>query len=213
VKELKVKRDWIAELRARGDTQDMDAQVFSSRLQLDKMVTLTTDGGARPNPGNAGWVVLVRQNGHFICLWKHYENASNNVMELSPVIAWLALLPPGSIVWVSTDSQYVQKWINEWMPNWKRNGWRNSKKAGAANKSLWLALDSEIAPHRRLEFSWVKAHSELLLNEIADTLATPGIKGSSFCPTNGFDALPADNELKDGPELCGIVLVITQTGE
>jgi hypothetical protein len=77
-----------------------------------------------------------------------------------------------SIVWVSTDSQYVQEGINEWMPNWKRNGWKNSKKAGIANKSLWLQFDTEIARHRLVTFSWVKAHSGILLNEIADTLAT-----------------------------------------
>jgi ribonuclease HI len=47
------------------------------------MLTMTTDGGANPNPGPAGWGVLIRQTGEFICLWKHYEKASNNVMELS----------------------------------------------------------------------------------------------------------------------------------
>jgi ribonuclease HI len=63
------------------------------------------------------------------------------------------------------------------MSKWKRSGWRNSKKAGVANKSLWLALDSEIARHRMVQFSWVKAHSETLLDEIVDTLATSGIRG------------------------------------
>jgi ribonuclease HI len=77
------------------------------------MITMTTDGGANPNLGPAGWGVLIRQNGKFLCLWKHYSRASNNVMELSAVIAGLNYLPPEMTIWLSTDSQYVQKGINE----------------------------------------------------------------------------------------------------
>jgi ribonuclease HI len=62
-------------------------------MQLDKMVTMTTDGGARPNPGNTGWGVLIRENGKSICLRKHYDHASNNAMEISAVIAGLNFLP------------------------------------------------------------------------------------------------------------------------
>jgi ribonuclease HI len=91
------------------------------------------------------------------------------------------------VVRLSTDSQYAQKGIDEWMPKWKRNGWKNSKKAGVANKSLWIALDAAIAIHERVEFSWVKAHSGLVHNEVADTLATRGFKGSTYCPTDRFD--------------------------
>jgi ribonuclease HI len=78
----------------------------------------------------------MRQNCEFICFWKHYPCASNNATEISAVIAGLNFLPEHMVAWVSTDSQYVQKGINEWMPKWKQNGWRNSKKAGVANKSL-----------------------------------------------------------------------------
>jgi ribonuclease HI len=161
VKIPKLKRDWIGEFVGRGECQEQDVQKFTEQIQIDKMVTTTTDCGARPNPGSAGWGVLIRQNGKFICLWKHYNRASNNAMEISPVIAGLTFLPPNMVVWLSTDSQYVQKGINEWMPKWKRNGRKNSKKAGVANKSLWISLDAAIGRHRRVEFSWVKAHEAL----------------------------------------------------
>jgi hypothetical protein len=98
------------------------------------------------------------------------------------------------------------------MPRWKRNGWRNSKKAGVANKSLWLALDAAIALHEIVEFSWLKAHSGLLHNEIADTLATRGVEGGTYCPTEWFDALPADTETEDDPTL-QLTEVITQGEE
>jgi ribonuclease HI len=176
------------------------------------MITMTTDGGANPNPGPAGWGVLIRQNGKFLCLWKHYSRASDNVMEPSAVIAGLNYLPPGMTVWRSTDSQFVQKGINEWMQKWKRNGWRNSKKAGVANKSLWLALETAISRQRCVEFAWVKAHSGLLHNEIADTLATRGVNWTTYCPTDWFDELPDDTEQEDDPNIPDTE-VITQTEE
>jgi ribonuclease HI len=156
--------------------------------------------------------VLIRQNGKFLCLWKHYPKSSNNVMEISAVIAGLNFLPPEMVIWLSTDSQYVQKGISEWMPKWKRNGWRNAKKARVANKSLQLALEAAIARHKRVEFTWVKAHSGILHNEIADTLATRGVKGSTYCPTNRFDQLPEDTETEDDPNIPPTE-VITQTEE
>jgi ribonuclease HI len=186
-----VTHDRIKELIDRGE-QRVEPADFAQQIQVAKMITLTTDGGARPNPGPAGWGVLVRQNKKFLCRWKHYPRASNKVMELSAVLAGLTFLPPNMVVWVSTDSQYVRKGINDWMPTWKRNRWKNSNKAGVANKSLWMALDAEIARHRTVQFSWVKAHSGIVLNEIEDTLATRGVTSTSYCPMNRFDELPAD---------------------
>jgi ribonuclease HI len=197
----KQKRNWIQELCDRGEIPIQDAKQFSDQIDTEKMTTMTTDGGANPNPGPAGWGVLVRQNGKFLCLWKHYPKASNNVMELSAVIAGLIYPPSGMMIWLSTDSQYVQKGISEWMPKWKKNAWRNSKKAGVANKTLWLALEAAIARHRCIEFTWVKAHSGLIHNEIADTLATKGVKGTTYCPIDWFDKLPPDTEEEDDPTI------------
>jgi ribonuclease HI len=133
-------------------------------------------------------------------------------MEISAVIAGLNYLPSGMVIWLSTDSQYVQKGVTEWMPKWKKNGWRNSKKSWIANKSLWLELEAAIARHRRIEFTWVKAHSGILHNEIVDTLATRGVKGNTYCPINWFDQLPEDTETEDDPNIPPTE-VITQTEE
>jgi hypothetical protein len=133
-------------------------------------------------------------------------------MEICAVIAGLNFLPAGMVIWLSTDSQYVQKGMSEWMPKWKRNGWRNAKKAGVANKTLWLGLEAAVARHKRVEFTWVKAHSGILHNEIADTLATRGVNGGSFCPVSFFDNLPVDTETEDDPNI-PITEVITQMEE
>jgi hypothetical protein len=47
----------------------------------------------------------------------------------------------------------------------------------------------------------VKAHSGILHTEIAETLATRGVKGSTYCPTNRFDQLPEDTEAEDDPNI------------
>jgi ribonuclease HI len=211
-REPKQKRDWIQELCERREVPIQDAKQFSDQIIIDRMITMTTDGGANPNPGPTGWGVLVRQNGKFLCLWKHYPKSSNNVMELSAVIAGLNDLPSGMVVWLSTDSQYVQKGMCEWMPKWKKNCCRNSKKAGVAQKYLWLALEAAVARHRRIESTWVKAHSGIIHNEIANTLATKGVKDSTYCPIDWFDKLPADTEEEDGPSIPPSE-VITQTDE
>jgi hypothetical protein len=56
----KQKRDWIWELCERGEIPIHDAKQFSDQIIVDKMITMTTDGGANPNPGPAGCGVLVR---------------------------------------------------------------------------------------------------------------------------------------------------------
>jgi hypothetical protein len=62
-----------------------------------------------------------------------------------------------------------------------------------------------------VEFSWTKAHSGLVHNEIADTLATRWVKRTSYCPTNRFDVLPPDTEPEDVLEMRGVDSIITQT--
>jgi hypothetical protein len=52
-KEPTPKRDWIQELCARGETQIWDSKQFADQIDTEKMVTMTTDGGANPNPGPA----------------------------------------------------------------------------------------------------------------------------------------------------------------
>jgi hypothetical protein len=82
-----------------------------------------------------------------------------------------------------------------------------------ANKSLWMALNAEIARHRAVEFSWVKAHIGITLNEIADARTTRGVNGMSYCPTDRFNEIQVDTEPEDGPKLPGVAPVITQTEE
>jgi hypothetical protein len=117
---------------------------FSSFIDKEKFVHIVTDGGARPNPGNAGWGAILRQNGQFSWTFGHCSRATNNAMELRAVIEALRALPDGSHVWASTDSCYVKRGITEWLPGWIARKWKNSQGAQVARE-----IKLPIAPYGR----------------------------------------------------------------
>jgi ribonuclease HI len=141
---------------------------FPAMLSRDEMVHVVTDGGARQNPGNAGWGALIRQKGFCTYNFGHNDRATNTAMEIRAVVEALRVLPPGMHAWVSTDSAYVKNGITQWLPKWMRNNWKNSQGAPVANKSLWQKLYEEVGRQTLVEWSWVKAHNGTLLNECAD---------------------------------------------
>jgi ribonuclease HI len=150
-----------------------------SMLDKDKYVHVITDGGARPNPGNAGWGAIIRQNGKFSWTFGHCSRATNNAMELLAVIEALRALPNGMRVWISTDSCYVKRGVTEWLVGWIARSWRNSQGAQVANRSLWQKLVEAMNRMAIVQWTWVKAHAGYLLNECADMLATKGVRNET----------------------------------
>jgi ribonuclease HI len=129
-----VSPNWLAFQASREQRVEWDE--FAAGLERDKMVHIITDGGARPNPGAAGWGVLMRQSGKYTEDWGHWDMASNNAMEILAVTEALANIPDDMHVWIMTDSAYVKNGITQWVSNWIRNGWKNSSGARVSNKSL-----------------------------------------------------------------------------
>jgi ribonuclease HI len=113
-------------------------------------------------------------------------------MELRAVLGTLNFLPSGMVVLVSSDSQYVRLGMTQWIHNRNRNGWKKAKKWRVANATLWQELDTAIARHRHVEFTWVKAQSGILLNEWADQLATRGVAGNSYSDNIPVPPVPPD---------------------
>jgi hypothetical protein len=50
----KENRDWLWELCQKGEIPIQDARQFFDQIDTEKMITMTTDGGANTNPGPAG---------------------------------------------------------------------------------------------------------------------------------------------------------------
>ena len=99
---------------------------------------------------------------------------TNNRMELTAAIKGLNALIGDSSVILYTDSKYVMDGINDWMPNWKKRGWRTAARKPVKNQDLWQALDTAVNRHK-IDWRWVKGHSDNEGNDYADELANRGI--------------------------------------
>jgi ribonuclease HI len=93
-------------------------------------------------------------------------------MEIRAVVEVLRILPEIMHVLISTDSTYVKGSIMEWMGHRIKRGWRTGNGTPVANKALWQQSIETLKKHSRIEWSWVKVDSGILLNECADMLAT-----------------------------------------
>ena len=131
----------------------------------------------RANPGGAagmmeywtgdGW---VRRD-----YWISEPDTTNNRMALRSAIVGLGLLrkSPCEVRFVS-DSQYLVKGVTEWLRGWKARGWKR-KGGEIENLELWKELD-RVAGGHRIEWTWVRGHTEHPQNEYADHLARSAAK-------------------------------------
>ncbi|MDH5355647.1 MAG: ribonuclease HI [Gammaproteobacteria bacterium] len=140
----------------------------------NKKVVIYTDGACRGNPGPGGWGVYMSYQGNDKTLHGFEAETTNNRMELTAAIEALKVLKRACDVELNTDSKYVMQGINEWIDNWKKNNWKTSARKNVKNIDLWQALDRESARHR-INWLWVKGHSGVHGNEIADQLANQAI--------------------------------------
>jgi ribonuclease HI len=142
----------------------------SQTTELDKTVSIHTDGACLGNPGPGGWAALLRYKGHERELSGGEPDTTNNRMELMGAIMGLeALIEPCKIV-LTTDSQYVRKGITEWMSNWVRRGWKTAGGDPVKNRDLWERLHAASLRHS-IDWKWVKGHSGQPENERVDVLA------------------------------------------
>lgn len=143
------------------------------------MYTVYCDGASRKD-GRGGWGASIRQHGKAnvdICGGEY--DTTNNRMELMAVIETLWYLPAQSRVTLVCDSQYVIKGASEYMDTWIRAGWRTSSNKEVKNVDLWKELRSAMKRHMRIEWEWVKGHTQNEGNERADALAGEGVPPDS----------------------------------
>lgn len=133
-----------------------------------------TDGACRGNPGPGGWGAVLNYQGKRKTLRGYAADTTNNRMELTAVIEGLRALNRACMIEINTDSKYVMQGINEWIANWKRNGWKTAARKPVKNFDLWRQLDEEVTSHD-IHWKWVKGHSGVEGNELADQLANEAI--------------------------------------
>lgn len=97
---------------------------------------------------------------------------------MTAVIEGLKALKRPCEIDLNTDSKYVLQGITEWMAGWKKNGWKTAARKPVKNVDLWQQLDKEVSRHD-IKWQWVKGHSGIHGNEMADQLANQAIDENS----------------------------------
>ena len=133
-----------------------------------------TDGACRGNPGPGGWGVILSYQDKEKKLKGYEALTTNNRMELTAAIEGLRSLKRSCDVNLNTDSKYVLQGISQWIDNWKKNGWKTAGRQPVKNVDLWQELERLNSQHR-VNWLWVKGHSGVAGNEIADQLANEAI--------------------------------------
>lgn len=141
----------------------------------ENIIKIFTDGACKGNPGIGGWGALIIENSLETEIFGGSLNTTNNQMELKATIKALEFFSEPKEIELYTDSKYVKDGITDWINKWKINGWVNASKKPVKNASLWKELDKLVSIHK-VEWFWVKGHSNHRENDIADELANRGIR-------------------------------------
>ena len=137
-------------------------------------VVMYTDGACSGNPGPGGWGAVLMSGDHRKELFGGEAETTNNRMEMMAVIRGVEALKRDCEVDIHTDSTYVMKGMTEWLEGWKQRGWRTASKKAVKNVDLWQRLEQVLDGHK-VNWYWVKGHSGVAGNELADELARRGI--------------------------------------
>ena len=140
-------------------------------------IKIYTDGACIGNPGPGGWAAIVLFENKKKELFGGEKLTTNNRMELTAAIKALEYYAREEKkqlslknVKIFTDSVYVKEGITVWVNNWEKNNWKTADKKNVKNVDLWKKLKS-LTKFNRVEWYWIKSHSENPMNDLADELA------------------------------------------
>lgn len=153
--------------------EDEKADAIDYSKYAEECDVVYTDGACSGNPGKGGYGgIYIKPNGEAEEFSGGEDETTNNRMELMAVIVGLEKTAENAKVKVYSDSAYVVNAFNQnWLTNWKRNGWRTAGGSEVLNSDLWKEL-STIVSARDVEFIKIKGHSDNILNNRCDQLAT-----------------------------------------
>lgn len=155
---------------------------MSMPMEKNPEIILYSDGSSRGNPGPGGYGTVLQAGPHRRELSQGYKLTTNNRMELMAVIAGLEALKVDQCrVTIYTDSKYVADAIEKgWIYNWVRIRFKGKK-----NADLWLRF-LEVYKRHKVQFIWVKGHSDIPGNERCDQLAVQASFQDNLLEDSGY---------------------------
>lgn len=134
-----------------------------------KKISIYTDGSCLGNPGFGGWGAIVLDNGKEKILKGGEQKSTNNRMELRAIIEairWINNNCTDTTVHIFSDSNLFIQSITK--------GWKRKK-----NLDLWEEfedLNAEFPKSVKIEWHWVKGHSDNIYNQKVDRVAVQEAK-------------------------------------
>jgi ribonuclease HI len=138
-----------------------------------------TDGSAVPNPGQAGFAVIL--NGKPVALGCE-EHSTNIRMEGQALVAAIkhASQNAKGDYEIHTDSEFWLNVLNKWAAGWAAKGWRKGKKnEPIANLDIVQELYELFLTHQP-KLVWTRGHVGTVGNELADEWANKARIGATL---------------------------------
>lgn len=154
---------------------------ISKTLSSNKGVKIYCDGGCNNTGAGSGVVVFVNDRKPVKYYGGFNVAGTNNTAELTAmkeaISIAIGLWKAGdSPIDIMSDSRYSIDAVTNWAYAWKRNGW-TKRKGDIKNVDLIKGIHELYHLNRsKLRISWVKGHSNILGNELADEMATLAMK-------------------------------------
>lgn len=131
-----------------------------------------SDGACVPNPGPAGWGVLVETPcGESWTLHGNSRKSTNNRAEMYGFLQGVLAVPLETPAVIRTDSTYVRDGTTRWRRGWQARDMR-TKDGPVKNADLWPLIWEAIDARPLVRIEWVRGHSGERGNEIVDKIAT-----------------------------------------
>lgn len=136
-----------------------------------KRIAIYTDGAAEPNPGPAGYGVVLKYKSNRKELSEGFQISTNNRMELLAIIVGLEALAERCCVTLYSDSKYVVDAVNNGsLFKWRDKNWWRTRTARVKNIDLWQRF-LEVYEKHKVTLRWIKGHAGNPENERCDKLA------------------------------------------
>lgn len=142
-----------------------------------RRLDIWTDGACSGNPGPGGYAAVILYDSYIEYRAGYSPDTTNNRMELTGMINALEMALIGirtgvcSSAIIHTDSKYIENAINcGWLKKWVKNDFSKIK-----NSDLWKEINLLLHQSDDISIKWVKGHSGIDGNTIADELATEAL--------------------------------------